>query len=481
MPDYHGVFVHEIPTSIVAPVRSLSALPIVVGTAPTHRTADPAAVLNKPVVVFSYQEAVQKLGYSDDWDNYTLCESMFTQFRQYGVAPVVFINVFDPTKGTKLIESAEFVLRNGMASIDNINVVPSSLRVVYQQAEMQPEVDYTVALSTAGVTVTALPTGSMFNAPSVNIEFDEVDPTQITATDIAGGIDPATGKRSGIEAIDDVHPSLSLVGASYLAPKWDADAIVRNLLLAKARRTNGLFRAQAIIDIPESAGTSYTAMPAWKETNGLISEHCIPTFGRPTLGDKTFRMSTHIAALLGRVDSQNGNTPFASPSNNRMEMDGMTWNGDDVLLDREQASFLGANGIITALNFDGWKAWGNRTGIYPSSTDPKDMWIPVRRMFNWFANEIVRTYWQKISLPIRPVLIDNICTMLNNRLAGLTSAGAILGGRVEWDADRNPTTDLIDGIIRFHVRLTPPVPAETIEFWLEYDPSYLETLATSLT
>ena len=34
----------------------------------------------------------------------------------------------------------------------------------------------------------------------------------------------------------------------------------------------------------------------------------------------------------------------------------------------------------------------------------------------------------------------------------------------------------MDGIITFHVYVTPPSPAREIEFVLEYDPDYLATL-----
>ena len=52
----------------------------------------------------------------------------------------------------------------------------------------------------------------------------------------------------------------------------------------------------------------------------------------------------------------------------------------------------------------------------------------------------------------------------------------ILGGRVEVLPEENPTTDLMDGIIRFHVYATPPGPARELDFIIEYDPAYLETL-----
>ena len=37
-------------------------------------------------------------------------------------------------------------------------------------------------------------------------------------------------------------------------------------------------------------------------------------------------------------------------------------------------------------------------------------------------------------------------------------------------------TDLIDGIMRFHLRITPPVPARDIEAIYEFDPDNLSAL-----
>lgn len=34
----------------------------------------------------------------------------------------------------------------------------------------------------------------------------------------------------------------------------------------------------------------------------------------------------------------------------------------------------------------------------------------------------------------------------------------------------------MDGIVRWHIYLTPPSPARELEFTLEYDPDYLNTL-----
>ena len=37
----------------------------------------------------------------------------------------------------------------------------------------------------------------------------------------------------------------------------------------------------------------------------------------------------------------------------------------------------------------------------------------------------------------------------------------------------NPLTDLMAGIVKIHIYMTPPSPAQEIDFILEYDTSYV--------
>ena len=69
----HGVRVQEQETSIVAPITGTAGLQVVIGTAPVNLAADPYAVTNVPIIAYSYKEAAQQLGYSDDFKKYTLC------------------------------------------------------------------------------------------------------------------------------------------------------------------------------------------------------------------------------------------------------------------------------------------------------------------------------------------------------------------------------------------------------------------------
>ena len=101
---YHGPRTMEEPTSMSAPVRGTSGLQVIIGTAPVHTCENYKELVNKPILIEGWDEAVETLGYSDDWKKYTLCQSMYASFKIYNISPVIFINVLDPDKHTKDME-----------------------------------------------------------------------------------------------------------------------------------------------------------------------------------------------------------------------------------------------------------------------------------------------------------------------------------------------------------------------------------------
>ena len=154
----------------------------------------------------------------------------------------------------------------------------------------------------------------------------------------------------------------------------------------------------------------------------------------------------------------------------------------DVFFSKALADSLNGQGIVSTINWiGGWKLWGSNMSIYPSSSDVKDRWIPVRRMTDWLGNTVVLTVFQFVDKPGNRRLIDSIIDSLNIWLNSLVASGNALGARVEFRHDENPTTDLLNGHYRFHIYEAFPTPAEWIEFLLEFDVTYLETLFTPVT
>ena len=97
-------------------------------------------------------------------------------------------------------------------------------------------------------------------------------------------------------------------------------------------------------------------------------------------------------------------------------------------------------------------------------------------MFNFVLNTLITTYWSKIDDPTNLRLVDSVVNSAQLWLNSLVAQGALLGARVEFREADNAKTDLMDGIIRFKVYLTPPSPAREIVFDLEYDVEYLSVL-----
>lgn len=476
----HGVYISEVPTSITPPVQATAGLPVVFGTAPVNLATEPAPV-NKPVLCYTYEEAVKQFGFSNDWQKYTLCEFIKSHFALFNVAPVVLVNVLDPATHKKSVAAENVTLVDDQATLANDGVLKETVVVKSQDGATTyvANTDYTIAFDDAGrAVISRLATGAIAVGVTLTVNYDHLDPSMVTSSDIIGGVDATTGAYEGLELLNQVFPLFRLVPGMVLAPGWSNDPAVAAVMVAKASNINGHFKCIALTDVPTGTVKKYTDVAAWKNDNNYVSARQTVCWPKVTLGNEVFHLSTQLAGVICRTDAENDDIPYTSPSNKNLQANGAVLaDGTEITLGPDQAAYLNGQGIITALNFiGGWKAWGNRTGAYPAVTDPKDTFIPVRRMFDWIANTLVLTFWQKVDFPINRRLIETVVDSSNIWLNGLAARGFILGGRVEFIQDENPTTDLMDGIIRLHVYVTPPSPAREIDFIVEYDPQYLQSL-----
>lgn len=469
----HGIYSSENATSMIAPVTADASLPIVVGTAPINLTEN--RLVNEPVLCFNYSEAVQKLGFSDTFEDYTLCESMYSQFSLFGVSPVVFINVLDPEKHRKKIEDKNLVFVDGKATIKEAGILKETLRLSELKGADGEEVD------SAGAELVFDDKGylNVFaeGATEAVVKYDALDPSLVTSDDIVGGVD-VNGVYSGLELVAHVFPLFRLVPGTIICPKFSTNSLVAAVMEAKTQHINGVFSAISIPDISTVEASDYTKVAKLKNDNNISSTYQFATWPKIKIGDKEMHLSTQLASLMGQIDANNEGVPYVSPSNKNLKMDSaILEDGTPVVLGVDQANYLNGEGIVTTVNFiGGHKLWGNRTAAYPANSDAKDAFIPLRRMFNYISNTLVLTYWNKVDDPGNPKLIETILRSVNTWLDGLTAEGKLLGGRVEFLKELNPTTALLDGKYKFSVFLTPPTPAEDISFELELDVSYFDAL-----
>jgi len=469
----HGVYTSEVPTSIIPPVEALAGLPVVIGTAPIHLAQTPKT--NEPVLCYTYGEAVAYLGYINDFEKYTLCEFMKSHFTLFNVAPVVFVNVLDRNKHKTAVADIFIDIVDNEAIIKVDGVLLDTLIAKNEAGQDIQKTSYDAGFNDAGECVITILDSAITN--KIKVSYDMVDASKVTSNDIIGGVGN-DGTITGLELINQVLPRFGLVPGQVVSPKFSTNPSIAAVMASKASSINGFFKCMALVDIPVDSASKYTDVAAWKNTNNYIYENQIVCWPKVRLGDDIYHMSTQLAGLICKTDAIFDGVPYVSPSNRSLQTNGLVGkDGTEVILGVDQANYLNGQGIVTAINFSGgWKCWGNRTAIYPSVTDPKDAFIPVKRMFYWVALTIVQSFWQKVDAPITPRLIDTIVDSLNIWLNGMTASEYILGGRVEFLENENPSTSIMDGKIKFHVFLTPPSPAREIEFALEYDVTYLQAL-----
>lgn len=477
-----GVHVYEKATSVQTPKVATVGIPFVVGTAPVQSAAKPAKS-NVPVLVTSWDEAVEKLGFSYDWESYTLCEFMYSHLKLFGAQPVIFCNINDPASMKREEAAADYTVADHRVAV-SVDAIADTIKVSVAEGAgeaattraLERDTDYSILYDrddtdTYVCIVELLEDGSAYDAETVSVAYSAADPKTATVADVV----------DGVAQVDACLTAVGLVPDLIAAPGWSHNTVVAAVMATKAAAINGLFKGKAVIDADsgEDGVTEYSQLSGYKNKNNFVDVDQIICWPMVQLGDYRFHLSTQLCGLMATVDAGNRGIPYESPSNKNLKMDAcvlkdgtpvnLTWNQVDLI--------AGSWGVVTAVNFldSGWVAKGNYTACYPGNTDVKDQFIPVSRMFDFIGNTLIRTFWSKLDKPMTPALRDSILQTCNIWLGGLTGGGYLYGARAEMLAEENPLTSLLDGIITLHIYNAPPVPAQEIDFILEYDVSYMET------
>lgn len=477
-----GVHVFEKATSVQTPKVATVGIPFVVGTAPVQSAAKPAKS-NVPVLVTSWDEAVEKLGFSYDWESYTLCEFMYSHLQLFGAQPVIFCNINDPASMKREEAAADYTVADHRVAV-SVDAIADTIKVSVAEGAgeaattraLERDTDYSILYDrdntdTYVCIVELLEDGSAYDAETVSVAYSAADPKTATVADVV----------DGVAQVDACLTAVGLVPDLVAAPGWSHNTVVAAVMATKAAAINGLFKGKAVIDADsgEDGVTEYSQLSGYKNKNNFVDVDQIICWPMVQLGDYRFHLSTQLCGLMATVDAGNRGIPYESPSNKNLKMDAcvladgtpvnLTWNQVDLI--------AGSWGVVTAVNFldSGWVAKGNYTACYPGNTDVKDQFIPVSRMFDFIGNTLIRTFWSKLDKPMTPALRDSILQTCNIWLGGLTGGGYLYGARAEMLAEENPLTSLLDGIITLHIYNAPPVPAQEIDFILEYDVSYMET------
>ena len=481
MAYHHGTRVLEVSTSLVAPIVGTAGLQVVVGISPVNLAENPYSATNIVKIAYNFAEAAAAVGYSNNFKDYNLNQSISATFKKFAVAPIILINVLDPKKHTEPVEKKEYEVQQMQIVLETEGLLLDELIVENGEQRLAVDVDYIASFNDDGyVVLTLLESGNTSAIEKLSVSGKKIAPSPVTSRDIIGGYDVATGKESGLELIRQIYPLFGMTPGIITSPGYSKDPSVASVMAAKCLNINSVFTCECVVDLDctSEGATKYTEVKTVKEKSGFVSSHVEPVWPKVRIGDEVYYYSAIFSALIAYTDTKNDDVPSLHMSNKSLPITGLCLDDEkdtEVVMDQEQANLVNSFGVVTAINRNGFKSWGNNTAAYPSITDPKDRWFGCRRFFSWWGNSFILTYFQKVDDPANYRLVEAICDAENIRGNSYVAQGKCAGARIEYLEDENPITDILNGKVQFHQYLAPYTPAEDILNVLEFDPDMLET------
>lgn len=463
----------DISTSVAKATRAQVAI----GTAPINLLDDPQSAVNKPVLVNNREEVKKCLGVCEDYDNYTLMQTTLAALQKVGVAPVVMINVLDPSKAEHVtaVAGQEYTLTKGTTVIEKEGILLDTLVVSASGgAQGTADVDYVAAFNDAGyVTVAVTQDGVLKDESKLTISYAKLNPEGVTAEDIIGGV-TEDGIRTGIELVDEIYSRFQYIPDILSAPKFSQDATVAAALEAKAELVGDLTNAIAVVDMESKTTTKLEAIKDAKDKLGCFSRWTVLCWPKVLMGGHEIYASAVVAAMLQSVTTQNGGVP-TSPDNKKVPIDGVVLEGGkEVHYSKKQINdYLNALGVLSFAYLSGWKCWGNNTSAYPDNTDPNNRFIKCVMMSNYLENRFKTEYLPTIGSDGKYKTIESIVSNFNTDLNALTP-NYLAGAEVIFNKDENPIAQILEGHFVFHTRYADWTPIEHIENTFTWDSKILE-------
>ncbi|MEB3103083.1 hypothetical protein [Ferviditalea candida] len=471
MPYQHGIFGQQVPTTDTLPPSGVATLPVYIGTAPVQQLADPAAAVNVPILVNSFEDAQAKLGYSDDWATFTLCEAVYAHFRNsiQAIGPIVVINIMDPATH-KSADTANVAITNGVGYLD----APAILSSIVITGKVLGT-DYTVEYTTDGrVKFTALTT----LANPTTVDFDKMDVSLVQDSDIVGG--NVAGVRTGISVVELIYQTQNMIPTILGAPGWSQKPTIKAALTSMAQNINGHWDALVVADIDSSAATTIAAAKTWKDTNSYIDSNMKIGWPKATSAGKSYFASTLMAVRMQQTDYANDNVPFVSPSNKQVGISSLLLAGGTAIsFDETEANDLNAAGITT-FNYRGgqWVLWGPHCAnyVYGATIDPKDVFDAGIRMMMYMTNTFQENYMANVDGPLNRSVVDTILNDANTWLNSLVADGKLLHGSIAFNETSNPTSSIVEGDFVFDIMTTTTPVAKSLTFKVQYTTKGINTL-----
>lgn len=484
----HGAYGH-IDASIVKKTVTSETVPVYIGTAPVGLVRGYAGkdVINNPVKITSLADAKAKVGYSQDFASYTLCEAIAAHFDNGGdgVGPIYVINVLDPASHKKSPETEKTIaMAKGRASFTSDTIVLDTLKVKDEAGSTtyNEGTDYTVdyLYNATAQTVVISKVGDTIADGNIKVTYTEMDGSTVDSADVIG-MASETGEYSGIAAIRLVYQNLFVVPNLIAAPGWSQDKDVYAALVSAAQKINGHWDAMVVADLPvvdssKQAVDTIAKATDWKAKNGFDSERSIVCWPMAVdKSDRRFHLSSLVVAASQQIDQEHKGVPFESCSNKAVPVVRQFFgdNSKNRGFDQQTANALNEHGVTTVVGWAGeWVLWGSHTAAYAfgdPTVDARAIFATSMRMLMHITNGFQAEWSPEIDGPMTRALKDRIVNREQEKLDAYVTVGALIGKpKIYFEETENPVSNLMNGDFRWDMQVTPTPPLKSATAYVSY-------------
>ncbi|MFV0384877.1 phage tail sheath subtilisin-like domain-containing protein [Paracoccus sp. (in: a-proteobacteria)] len=293
-------------------------------------------------------------------------------------------------------------------------------------------------------------------AYTIVIRVEEGADTAATMSNLVGDATQLTG----VHALKKAEAQLGIKPRLIAIPGFtSSDGVTANPVVAELVGVLDQLKAVAFVDGPD---TTDAAAIAYREMIG--SQRVYVVDPKVLVWDTVASVyvprpaSARFAGVQARVDTERGF--WHSLSNKTINGIG---GASRTVTYGLQSDYLNENHVGTVLNMgSGFITWGNRA----ATTDDLWMFLSVRRTADFINEAIEKAYLEFVD---KPFSAANLKFMVESGNAAMRSfgpkgLGAILGGRLWIDQDKNLPTDMAAGKITLSLEFEPPAPMEDIRF-----------------
>jgi len=484
MSEYkHGVYGEIVAEGIPQAIESQAAM-VVFGTAPVHTIEGGASNVNKPIVCNNMADVRKYFGYSDSWEDYTLCMAFRRFFEQKAVGPLVVINVLDPATHKKSTQSTSDKTPSGgkivIASAEDIILDTVEIWTKDETpAKKVKDTDYSIAYNADKKQIVITEIGSGLGSSALTVKYYEIKPEDVTDAVMIGTTD-GMGSNTGLFVIRDVYTLTGMIPAYILVPGFSSHPSVHAAMASVSRKINGHWDAWMFADIPiidNATPITLATAKTWKDANGYTQENETVYFPMAQgTDDKLYYMSVLAAANFLELLIDNDDLPYHSASNSACGIIRNLYLGatatDRVYDDQIINEYLCKNGIASAAFVGGrWAIWGAHAADYDQTNATQINVAETNRMMLYhISNDFQARRPLQIDQPLSQNDIQTIVAEEQERLDGLVGMGALLYAKAKLDAEADNRSDLMNGdyIFDFEVTTTPLAKSMTAKvIWVD--------------